>query len=183
MIRLEKIISGGQTGADRAGLDFAIDHDMDYGGWVPKGRKTEDGSLPLTYHLQEMPTHDYAMRTLQNVLDSDGTVIVSHGFLTGGSALTRAFALKYKKSCLHIDLNVLSLPEAARTLFHWLEEKEIRVLNIAGPKAGKDPKIYEAVLRLLQETLTNYRVLDSGKRSDGKFQGTSSSKPGFSGEK
>jgi len=183
MIRLEKIISGGQTGADRAGLDFAIDHKMDYGGWVPKGRKTEDGSLPLKYHLQEMPTRDYAMRTLQNVLDSDGTVIVSHGFLTGGSALTREFALKYKKSWLHIDLNALSLPDAAHTLLHWLEEKEIRVLNIAGPKAGKDPKIYQAVLRLLQEALTDSHVLGSGKKSCVKLQCTPSSKPGSSGEK
>lgn len=158
MMTLEKIISGGQTGADRAALDFAIDHHIPYGGWVPKGRKTEDGTLPLKYHLQEMPTGNYSQRTLQNVLDADGTVIVSHGFLTGGSALTREFAIQYKKHWLHIDLKELSLPEAAGRLASWLNEKEIKVLNIAGPKAGKDPKIYEVVLLLLQETMVGEKI-------------------------
>lgn len=152
MIKLEKIISGGQTGADRAALDFAIDHGIPYGGCVPKGRKTEDGTLPLKYHLQEMPTSEYSKRTLQNVFDSDGTVIVSHGFLTGGSALTREFAIQHKKHWIHIDMKELSLKEAAERLASWLTEKEINVLNVAGPKAGKDSKIYEAVLRLLKET-------------------------------
>jgi hypothetical protein len=158
MIKLEKIISGGQTGADRAALDFAIDHGIPYGGCVPKGRKTEDGTLPLNYHLQEMPTSEYSKRTLQNVLDSDGTVIVSHGFLTGGSALTREFAIQHKKHWIHIDMKELSLKEAAERLASWLTEKEINVLNVAGPKAGKDPKIYEAVLRLLKETLSKEKT-------------------------
>ena len=69
-----RIISGGQTGADRAALDFAIKHNIPYGGWVPKGRKTEDGTLPEKYHLQEMPTVQYANRTEKNILDSDGTL-------------------------------------------------------------------------------------------------------------
>jgi len=69
-----KIISGGQTGADRAALDFAIKHNIPYGGWVPKGRKTEDGTLPEKYNLQEMPTVQYANRTEKNILDSDGTL-------------------------------------------------------------------------------------------------------------
>ncbi len=153
MFKIEKIISGGQTGADRAALDFAIDHDMPYGGSVPKGRRTEDGRLPVKYHLQEMPTGDYSKRTLQNVLDSDGTVIVSHGFLTGGSALTREFAIQHKKHWIHIDLKELPLQEAAESLSSWLQENEIKVLNVAGPKAGKDPKIYEATSQLLEETL------------------------------
>jgi len=152
-MKLEKIISGGQTGADRAALDFAIDHDIPYGGWVPKGRKTEDGTLPLKYHLREMPTGDYSQRTLQNVLDSDGTAIISHGFLTGGSALTREFAIQHKKHWIHIDMKELSLPEAAGVFSSWLKEKEIKVLNVAGPKTGKDPKIYQAVLLLLQKTM------------------------------
>jgi hypothetical protein len=159
MFKLQKIISGGQTGADRAALDFAIDNDIPYGGWLPKGRKTEDGMLPEKYHLQEMPTGDYSKRTEQNVFDSDGTVIVSHGFLTGGSALTRDFAKRHKKDWIHIDLKELSLKEAAERLSSWLTENEINVLNVAGPKAGKDPKIYEATLRLLEETLTMEKAL------------------------
>lgn len=153
MLPLEKIISGGQTGADRAALDFAIEHNIPYGGWVPKGRKTEDGSLPLKYHLQEMPTENYSKRTLQNVLDADGTMIVSHGLLTGGSALTREFAIQHKKNWIHIDLRTVTLKEAAEMIILWLTENKIRILNIAGPKAGKDPKIYDATLQLLNETM------------------------------
>lgn len=153
MLKIEKIISGGQTGADRAALDFAIDHNFPYGGCVPKGRKTEDGKLPEKYKLQEMPTGEYSKRTEQNVLDADGTAIVSHGFLTGGSALTREFTILHKKDWLHIDLKELSLKDAAERFSTWLKENEIRVLNVAGPKAGKDPLIYEATLNLLKKTL------------------------------
>jgi len=81
---IQKIISGGQTGADRAALDFAIKRGIPHGGWIPKGRKTEDGTLPEKYHLLEMPTGSYSKRTEKNILDSDGTLIVSHGLLTGG---------------------------------------------------------------------------------------------------
>ena len=149
---IHKIISGGQGGADRAALDFAMRHHIPYGGWLPKGRKTEDGTLDSKYHLREMPTSSYSQRTEQNVLDSDGTVIVSHGFLTGGSALTREFSGQHKKPCIHIDLKEWPLEQAAQRLVSWLAENEIKVLNVAGPKAGKDPKIYEATLRLLEET-------------------------------
>jgi hypothetical protein len=79
---IQKIISGGQTCADRAALDFAICHNIPYGGWVPKGRKTDDGTLPEQYNLQEMPTGQYSKRTEKNVLDSDGTLIVSRGLLS-----------------------------------------------------------------------------------------------------
>jgi len=84
---LEKIISGGQTGADRAALDVALKFNIPYGGWVPKGRIAEDGPLPRKYQLQEMPTPSYPARTEQNVIDSDGTVIFSHGKPAGGTVL------------------------------------------------------------------------------------------------
>ena len=92
---IRRIISGGQTGADRAALDVAIKLDMPHGGWIPKGRKTEDGILPRKYHMQEMPTASYPKRTERNILDSDGTLILSRGKLTGGSALTRRLAKKH----------------------------------------------------------------------------------------
>ena len=95
---IKKIISGGQTGADRAALDVAIKLDIPHGGWVPKGRKTESGPLPERYQFQEMGTRGYAERTEQNVLDSDGTLILSHGKLTGGSALTLRLAKKLRLS-------------------------------------------------------------------------------------
>ena len=86
---IKKIISGGQTGADRAALDVAIKLNIPHGGWVPKGRPAEDGPIHTKYQLKEMPTDSYSDRTEQNVADSDGTLIISHGELTGGSAFTR----------------------------------------------------------------------------------------------
>ena len=148
---IDKIISGGQTGADRAALDFAIKHDIPYGGWVPKGRKTEDGTLSEKYRLQEMPTGQYVKRTEKNILDSDGTLIVSHGLLTGGSALTRELAQQHRKPWIHIDLEMISCPEAAGMIREWIERHGIKVMNVAGPRARKDPKIYEAVMDLLEE--------------------------------
>ena len=97
---VKKIISGGQTGADRAALDVAMELGIEHGGWIPKGRKTENGRLPNKYQLKEMPTASYSKRTEQNIIDSHGTLIISHGKLTGGSALTRRLAKKHKKPCL-----------------------------------------------------------------------------------
>jgi hypothetical protein len=149
-----KIISGGQTGADRAALDFAIKHNIPHGGWIPKGRKTEDGTLPEKYQLREMPTGDYSKRTKQNILDSDGTLIVSHGFLTGGSALTEFLAEEHKKPYLHIDLNLLSMQEAALIINKWIQSHKLKVLNVAGTRASKDPKIYQATMDLLEKALS-----------------------------
>jgi hypothetical protein len=148
-----KIISGGQTGADRAALDFAIKHSIPYGGWVPKGRKTEDGTLPEKYHLQEMPTGQYSKQTEKNVLDSDGTLIISHGLLTGGSALTTSFAELHKKPWIHIDLEMASYSDAAKMIHEWVERDGIKILNVAGPRARKDPMIYQAVMDLLEEMI------------------------------
>lgn len=151
---IEKIISGGQTGADRAGIDFAIKHNIPYGGWLPMGRKTEDGTLPNHYQLQEMPTPDYSKRTEKNVLEGEGTVIVSHGFLTGGSALTREFAKQHRKPWIHLDFKELSISDAAARLLSWIERNNIRILNVAGARARKDPKIYEATMALLEKALS-----------------------------
>ena len=110
---IKKIISGGQTGADRAALDVAIELGIPYGGWIPKGRITEKGSLPQKYRLQEMPTDSYARRTEQNVIDSDGTLIIARGKLTGGTDYTRQMTLKHKKQLLGIDLDQTDLYNAA----------------------------------------------------------------------
>lgn len=93
-----KIVSGGQTGADRAGLDWAIKHGIPYGGWCCKGRRSEDGSIPSQYQLQETPSTNYLQRTEWNVRDSDGTVIFSLAErLSGGSLKTLEFAIKHRK--------------------------------------------------------------------------------------
>ena len=156
---LKKIISGGQTGADRAALDFAIKRKIPHGGWVPKGRITEDGLLPKKYKLTEMPTESYHERTEQNVIDSDGTLIVSHGPLTGGSEYTQAMAEKHHRPFLHIDLNQQDVLPASVEVLSWLDEHNINTLNVAGPRASKDPKIYEAVKDILEAIL----ILEASK--------------------
>ena len=105
---IKKIISGGQTGADRAALDVAIKLIILHGGWIPKGRKTEDGTLPEIYKLKEMPTDSYPARTEQSVIDSDGTLIIARGKLTGGTDYTRKMTLRHHKQLLGIDLNPTS---------------------------------------------------------------------------
>lgn len=148
-----RIISGGQTGADRAALDFAIKYNITHGGWIPKGRKTEEGPLPDKYQVIEMATGSYSGRTEKNVCESEGTLIVSHGRLTGGSALTRELAKKHKKPWLHFDLKSLPIPAAADSLRKWLLIQHIEVLNVAGPPASKDQKIYQAIFDLLEAAL------------------------------
>lgn len=147
---IHRIISGGQTGADRAALDFAIKMDIIHGGWVPKGRLAEDGPIPARYHLTEMPTKSYPKRTEKNVVDSDGTLIVSHGKLTDGSKYTMEMAVMHGRTWLHIDLDRTPAFHAAQQVMKWIDENRIETLNVAGPRASKDPKIYKAVFDLLQ---------------------------------
>jgi len=147
---IKRIISGGQTGVDRAALDFAIKMDLPHGGWVPKGRMAEDGPIPARYNLKEMPSKNFPQRTERNVKKADGTLIFSHGKLTLGSDLTRKMALKHNKPCLHVDLNEISIFEAAEQIIQWVLENRIEVLNITGSRASKDPKIYRAVHELLE---------------------------------
>lgn len=151
---IKKIISGGQTGADQAALDVAITLNIPHGGWIPKGRQTEDGPLPDKYQLHEMPTSSYPRRTEQNIVSSDGTVMLSHGNLTGGSALTRKLAKKHSKPWVHVDLDKVSLSEAVEIIRIWVETNKIEVLNIAGPRASKDPEIYGKTLNILRRVLT-----------------------------
>ncbi|MEW6664128.1 MAG: putative molybdenum carrier protein [Thermodesulfobacteriota bacterium] len=147
---IKRIVSGGQTGADRAALDAAIELGVPHGGWIPKGRPAEDGPLPEKYQLQEMPTSGYPARTERNVVDSHGTLIVSHGEMAGGSALTKRLAAKYNRPCLHIDLAEINTFLAAGRIIDWLHGNAIEILNVAGPRASKDPEIYEGTLKLLK---------------------------------
>jgi hypothetical protein len=158
---IKKIISGGQTGADRAALDVAIKMGIAHGGWIPKGRKAEDGPLSDKYQLQEMPTASYPKRTEQNVIDSDGTLIICRGKPTGGSDYTREMALKHKKPLLHIDLNLTTSYDAASLILSWVKLHPIEFLNVAGPKASKDPDIYNDVFRILEMTFKMHRIDES----------------------
>lgn len=153
---IEKIVSGGQTGADRAALDVAIRLGIPHGGWVPKGRKTEDGRLPQKYDLKEAPSLSYAQRTEMNVIDSDGTLIVTHGRLRGEAALTQKLAKKHNRPCFHMNLKKTMEHKTSEIVRFWIDARNIKILNVAGSRASTDPKIYKAVRRLLQSVITDY---------------------------
>ncbi len=158
---IKKIISGGQTGADQAALDTAIKLDIPHGGWLPKGRLTEAGPLPEKYQLKEMVSSSYPKRTEQNVIDSDGTLIFSHGELAGGSKLTKELAEKHSRHFLHVDLNQTTSFDAARNINSWIQKNGIEILNIAGPRASSDPGIYQAVADIL-EALFYLDLMETG---------------------
>lgn len=142
-VALHQIVSGGQTGADRGALAAARDAGLSIGGWVPRGRAAEDGRVPdELVGLRETPSAEPAERTRWNVRDSDGTLIVSHGPLRGGSALTLELAEQLRRPVLWLDLAALPLTRAIEETRAWLERHALRVLNVAGPRASEDPEAY-----------------------------------------
>jgi hypothetical protein len=151
---IDRIVSGGQTGADRAALDFALAHGIRVGGWVPRGRLAEDGRIPERYpDLVETESADPAVRTARNVRDSDATLILSHGPLDGGSLLTLQEAIRAGKPVLHLDLDPVIPAAAAGRLRSWLGALRPNILNVAGPRASRDPRIYAATGLVLAEAL------------------------------
>ena len=151
-----RIISGGQTGTDRAAFDAALAHGLDVGGWVPKGRLAEDGLIPPGYPgLVEADSVEPAVRTILNVRDSDATLVLSHGPLAGGSLLAFEEATAAGKPVLHLDLDDVSLGAAAELLRRWLVEVQPDTLNVAGPRASEDPAIAAATEALLRSALAS----------------------------
>lgn len=151
---IERIVSGGQTGADRGGLDAARDLGIPFRGWAPKDWRAEDGEIPVEYRasMRTALTRDYLTRTRMNVKDSDGTLIVSlSGSLTGGSLATWRLCKGLGRHCLHL---VLRDQHAARgILLDWIGRHRIRVLNVAGPRESKEPGIQDTARRVLASVL------------------------------
>jgi len=145
------IVSGGQTGADRAALDFAIRHRIPHGGWCPHGRLAEDGPLDPIYQLEETLSRKYPQRTKRNVRDSDGTLILSIVAKPGGgTALTMRLAEQLGKPILHLCRDEsISIGENGKRLLTFIEEHHVRRLNVAGPRASQEPEIAAYVDALL----------------------------------
>jgi transglutaminase-like putative cysteine protease len=144
-----KIVSGGQTGADRAALDWALSRDIECGGWCPKDRKAEDGEIAEKYPLMETPSASYGQRTEWNVRDTDGTVVISTGpVLNGGSKKTVEFARQQNKPCLHIHSGQ---PEAVQSFREFISDNEIATLNVAGPRASEEPAVGQFVREVLEQ--------------------------------
>ncbi len=146
-----KIVSGGQTGVDRAALDAAIALGIPHGGWCPKGRLAEDGTIPPQYLLAETESPDYAVRTERNVRDSDGTLILCRGIPTGGTELTLRLAERWGKPHLVVDLDRPADLETAR---RWLAECRPAVLNVAGPRESQSRGIAAAAEAFLRRLFT-----------------------------
>ncbi|MFH2219261.1 MAG: putative molybdenum carrier protein [Pseudomonadota bacterium] len=147
---IKKIVSGGQIGVEQAALDIAIKLGVYHSGWIQKGRRTESWTLPEKYQLKEMTTASYKERIERNVIDSDGTLIISHGRLAGGADYSRKMAEKHNRPCLHINLKETPGFFAASAINTWVGEKDIEVLNVTGPKASEDPEIYKAAMDILE---------------------------------
>jgi hypothetical protein len=159
--QLARIVSGGQTGADRAALDVALEMGLEVGGFVPRGRVAEDGAIPERYpNLVETGADDPAVRTARNVEASDATLIVSHGPLSGGSLLAQQEALRVRKPALHLDLDALPVAAAVTQLRGWLRAVRPRTLNVAGPRASEDPAIGAATAAVLRAGLDDREAFD-----------------------
>ena len=147
--RIEKIISGGQTGVDRAALDVALELGISCGGWCPKGRKAEDGPIDKRYPLWETTSANYSVRTGKNVRESDGTLVLTgRGRPSAGTALTIKLAQKYKKPYL---VRNEFMKKHLGTVKMWLEVNRIRVLNVAGPRETEVPGIRDRAFEFLKE--------------------------------
>lgn len=155
-----KLISGGQTGVDRAALDVAIELKIRHGGWCPAGRRAEDGIIPRIYQLQETDSRNYAVRTRLNVRDSQGTLILCEGLPTGGTKLTVQFAQQMRKPLLILPLSQdCHGPEVEE----WLREHTISVLNVAGPRETTAPGAYARTRTILVRLLADFALTDLAK--------------------
>ena len=150
------IISGGQTGVDRAALDVAIKLEIDYGGFCPKGRLAEDGVIPEKYNLMELKSSKYAKRTLENVRFSDGSLVICLGGFHGGTLKTKEYCKKHNKPVFAI--NLLETLKLIRVNFnHWIQQNHVTVLNIAGPRESEAP-VYDMSFSLLMVMLSKVKM-------------------------
>lgn len=191
--KLVAIVSGGQTGADRGGLQAAIDLDLGWGGWAPAGWRAEDGEIPLVYRdrMKCTSSSDYGMRTRLNVQDSDGTLIVSFAEkLTGGSEFTQKTCERSDKSHLHLvlpDRGRCQVPDEVRTgVLEWIEKARISVLNVAGPRESKESGLQQATRDALvwifePELVDRPQCNDCGAEISG-YHGACEGVPGGFGE-
>lgn len=172
---LSKIISGGQTGVDRAALEVAIFLEIPHGGWCPKGRRAEDGPISEMFDLTETSSFNYAVRTEKNVVQSDGTLILFRDVITRGTGLTVQLAKRHNRPYLCIDLAELTdadrtdadldddqdnqrIETAAQEILHWLAQQNINVLNVAGPRESTMPNINSQSHTLLLNALADISV-------------------------
>lgn len=153
-MRPARIVSGGQTGVDRAALDAALAAGVDCGGWCPAGRRAEDGPIPDRYPLRETGEEAYEVRTRRNVRDSDATLVVCEGPTTGGTALTLRCCEDESRPVFVVDAAGDDPDVALGRLVSFLEQHAVRVLNVAGPRASESPRAGPCAASLLNRLLS-----------------------------
>lgn len=155
--KVRKIVSGGQTGADRAAWDAAIEAGLETGGFVPAGRLAEDGLIPARYNLIETETENPVERTRLNVINSDATLILTHGEPAGGTKTTKQLADAAKKPVLHIDFSSIGIDEGSTIASIWIRDNNVTTLNVAGPRASEDDAIYGDTYMIIRNILQKKR--------------------------
>jgi hypothetical protein len=161
-----KIVTGGQTGVDRAALDAALQSGVAAGGWCPQGRLAEDGPIPEKYPVTELPDAGYSQRTRRNVIDSDGTAIICFGPPSGGTELTMLCCIEECRPHVLIDAERLSVDRASREIRRFIDAAAIAVLNVAGPRASAEPRAYAYANKVLLGVLGR-RIINSSAEIGG----------------
>jgi hypothetical protein len=179
-VRLIRIVSGGQTGVDRAALDAAMQAGLEVGGWCPRDRRAEDGSVPLKYPLKETAARTYAVRTEWNVRDSDGTLVLVLNEITSGTRLTvnaaqahdKPLKIEYLQDGAPVGLlrEENSLPDQVNSVVDWITRHRIQVLNVAGPRGSSSKDLYPRALSFMVAVLEQWanRSTDPVTRATGK---------------
>ena len=145
------IISGGQTGVDRAALDAALEYGIECGGWAPANGEAEDGPIPEKYPLTRAPFGSYRERTLRNVLDASATLILYFGRLSGGTEETLSFCIQHRRPYQLIDAREVSARRAVELLIEFVRQNDVEVLNVAGPRASEWPEGFDYALRVMRD--------------------------------
>jgi hypothetical protein len=153
-LKLMRIISGGQTGVDRGALDVGLELGIPIGGYCPKRRRSEDGTIPAQYPLIETNTSNYGIRTEKNVIESDGTLVLNVGQVSSGTAYTIKMAKRHKKPCLVVQLDDEN-PKAMEEILDWLKTHEIKTLNVAGCRESKISGIHKLSSEFLRMVFSN----------------------------
>ena len=162
-----KIISGGQTGVDRAALDVALANGIECGGWCPAGRLDEFGRIPEHYPVQELPDGGFAERTLQNVKDSDGTVVIYSREPRGGTEQTVEFCVEFHRLHQLIDASKTATHDAAKSIADFVHKNNVHVLNVAGPRQSEWSEGYDYASRALEIFATSCNQRPVGGRTNG----------------
>lgn len=158
------IITGGQTGVDRAAMDVALQYRFPLSGWCPKGRLAEDGTISDRYPLRETTTSEYSLRTLLNIKDSDATLFIYDQFMDEGTDLAFHMAKKEEKPIYLLNTYLNHNPEI-QSIVLWLKKENIQRLNIAGPRESKSPGIYDCAAKILSKLLNNILQYERAKKT------------------